>query len=399
MSSVQPILVVMLTGLGVLSFLSVVWQFLVARWFPLHQRNSRVGITPGVTFLKPLRGCDAHTRACLRSWLQQAYSGPIQILFLVQDPADPVCDCVRTLLLEFPLANARLHLFQGVSGANGKASQLAGAEVYIEHDLVLVSDADVRVSADFIAQMVIPMGDCQVGLVNCFYRLANPINNAMKWEAIATNVDFWSQVLQSRMLAPLDFALGAAFLVRRTALDEIGGFRSLTEYLADDFQLGHRIASRGHRIEIASLVVDCFELPSGWREVWLHQLRWNRTIRVCRPFPYAASIFANGTFWPLLASLAAGLTSSVSQTQFIQVTSVMVGFISLRAVMARCLAQRLAARPGFAIDSYLFILWMSPLKDLLGVLIWIAAFLGNQVVWRGLVYRVKGDGRLTRLNH
>jgi hypothetical protein len=77
----------------------------------------------------------------------------------------------------------------------------------------------------------------------------------------------------------------------------------------------------------------------------------------------------------------------------------MVGFISLRAVMARCLAQRLAARPGFAIDSYLFILWMSPLKDLLGVLIWIAAFLGNQVVWRGLVYRVKGDGRLTRLNH
>ena len=122
----------------------------------------------------------------------------------------------------------------------------------------------------------------------------------MQWEAIAINADFWSQVLQSRSLKPLDFALGAVMATRRQHLQEIGGFAGLVDCLADDYQLGNRIARRGHSIALSPVVVECWSAPMGWAEVWKHQLRWARTIRVCQPAPYFFSLLSNATLWPLL---------------------------------------------------------------------------------------------------
>ncbi len=166
--------------------------------------------------------------------------------------------------------------------------------------MILVSDADVRVPPDFLANVVAPLRDPKIGLVNCFYRLANPTTTAMQWEAVAINADFWSQVLQAASLKPLDFALGAVMLTRRKLLEETGGFSALAGCLADDYQLGHRIAQNGHRIVLCPVVVECWNEPMNWSEVWKHQLRWARTIRVCQPLPYFFSILSNATFWPLL---------------------------------------------------------------------------------------------------
>src|ERR1035437_635368 len=115
----------------------------------------------------------------------------------------------------------------------------------------------------------------------------------MQWEAIAINADFWSQVLQSRSLKPLDFALGAVMATRRRQLEEIGGFAPLVDCLADDYQLGNRIARRGHPIALSPVVVECWSAPMGWAAVWKHQLRWARTIRVCQPAPYFFSLLSN----------------------------------------------------------------------------------------------------------
>ncbi len=111
--------------------------------------------------------------------------------------------------------DAQLVVCENLAGANAKVAKLAQLEKLAKHDLILVSDADVRVPPDFLANVVAPLRDEKIGLVNCFYRLANPSTTAMHWEAVAINADFWSQVLQSQTLKPLDFALGAAMLVRR----------------------------------------------------------------------------------------------------------------------------------------------------------------------------------------
>lgn len=387
---------IVLVGLAVLSFGIVVWQFLAARRFPLHQRVADHRDAPGITLLKPLKGCDQHTLECLESWMWQVYAGPVQVLFLVQDPADPVCDLVRGLLARHPNRDARLCVFPEPVGVNAKVSKLAQAESLAAHDLILVSDADVRVPSDFLANLVMPLRDPAVGLVNGFYRLANPVTAAMRWEAVAANADFWSQVLQSRMLAPMDFALGAAMLVRREALGRIGGFRSLADHLADDFQLGHRLAKAGWKIELSPVVVECLDAPSGWAAVWAHQVRWNRTIRVCRPAPYAASLLSNGTLWPLLAAVAVWFTAAIPDPWAFRLLGLFAFFLLARSWMARSLAARLAAIPGRPPSAEGWVFAMAVPRDLLGVAVWAAALFGDRVVWRGVRYRVGRDGRLTR---
>jgi ceramide glucosyltransferase len=376
-------------ALALLSAVIGVWQFVAARRFPLHRRVTDTSFTPGVTLLKPLKGCDAHTRDCLRSWFAQDYAGPVQILFAVQDAADPVCEIVRSLQAEFPQADTRLEIVTHLLGANAKVSKLAHLESLVTREVVVISDADVKVPADLLTNLVEPLRDPQVGLVNCFYRLANPTTAAMRWEAVAINADFWSQVLQSRTLKPQDFALGAVMAVPMVRLNCIGGFHALVDYLADDYQLGNRIAKQGYRVELCPVVVECWDAPMNWRQVWAHQLRWARTIRVCQPGPFAASILSNGSLWPLVFGLAGGR----SLTVWISVAAL----LTIRESLSRLLRRRFGGDPWRDFGMARTDTSSACLKDLLGVAIWFAAFFGHLVVWRGVTYRVGRDGKLTRL--
>jgi ceramide glucosyltransferase len=371
-------------ALAILSFALLLWQFFAARKFPLHQRISGTDFSPAISILKPLKGCDTTTAESLQSWLDQNYSGPIQILFGVADANDPVCKIVQELLQKNPGRHAQLIICTEPLGANAKVSKLAQLEPHARHDLILICDADVRVPPDFLANFVAPLRDEKTGLVNCFYRLANPTTTAMKWEAVAINADFWSQVLQSQSLKPLDFALGAAILIRRKNLEAIGGFKSLTNCLADDYQLGQRIFQNGQHIALSPVVVECWDAPMNWRAVWKHQLRWARTIRVCQPLPYFSSILSNATFWPLLWLLA-----SLAETKTFCAPLTAIVFLVLRI----CLAQNLQRR--FTPDGNLISpFWLVPLKDLLQAALWFCAFAGNTVEWRGRKMKLRRDGTL-----
>jgi ceramide glucosyltransferase len=360
-------------------------------------------LQPAVTLLKPLKGCDEHTEACLRSWLAQDYAGEIQALFAVGNADDPACALVKKLLAEFPQRDAQLVVCPERLGANAKVSQLAQLEPHARHEVIIVSDADVRAPADLVANVVAPLRDEKVGLVSCFYRLANPTTPAMRWEAIAINADFWSQVLQGASFRKLDFALGAVMVTRRKQLTEIGGFRTFANCLADDYQLGNRIARHGHRIELCPVVVDCWSEPMGWGAVWKHQLRWARTIRVCQPLPYFFSILSNATLWPLLWLLAArpaiviGMHTSdaggtVVSSLYVPTSAIVILIcLIVRVVTALNLQHRLTRLPVHFSGLGLVLL-----KDLLQALIWAGSFAGNRIEWRGEQYRLRRDGTLEK---
>ena len=376
-----------LSAVAILSSIVLLWQWLAARRFPLHQKDNATIFAPGVSILKALKGCDETTGASIESWFKQDYSGPMEIIFGVADSADPVCEIVRRLIAEYPKIPARLVVCENLSGANAKVAKLARLEKLAAHDLILICDADVRVQADFLANFVLPLRDEKTALVNCFYRLANPVTTAMRWEAIAVNADFWSQVLQSKSMKPLDFALGAAIVLRRGALREIGGFDSLANCLADDFQLGHRIARNRHGIALSTTVVECWDTPQNWTHVWKHQLRWARTIRVCQPLPYFFSILSNSGFWAvvwLLFSAVSGGSRCVLMTGCF--------LLLLRILIANDLQRRFT--PGRKLVSPF---WLAPFKDLLQAAIWLVAFLGNKVEWRGRKMIVRRDGTLADL--
>ncbi|HXR05289.1 MAG TPA: glycosyltransferase [Verrucomicrobiae bacterium] len=412
-----------LAVLALLSLALLLWQWFAARRFPLHQRITDFSFSPAITLLKPLKGCDATTAESLRSWFRQNYTGRTQILFGVADATDPVCKIVRELIAENPEHNsssvaalrrvdAQLIVCDRLTGANAKVAKLVQLEKLAKHDLILVSDADVRVPPDFLANVVAPLSPSdgerdgargKVGLVSCFYRLANPTTTAMQWEAVAINADFWSQVLQAASLKPLDFALGAVMLTPRKLLAEIGGFDALADCLADDYQLGHWIAGKGHRIALCPAVVECWDAPMNWSEVWKHQLRWARTIRVCQPLPYFFSILSNATFWPLLwlATELPGLSMKTAQTTdygYFQTSGFAIGLpcgiaiavviLLMRIILAQNLQRRLT---GFANANFF---WMVPVKDLLQVAIWFGAFAGRTVEWRGRRMKLRRDGTL-----
>jgi len=374
-------------ALAGLSCALMLWQWLAARRFPLHRKTAEAGFVPAVSILKSLKGCDETTRSSLATWFKQDYSGPTEILFGVADGGDPVCEIVRQLISENPGRQARLVVCEKLAGANAKVAKLAQLEKLAAHDLILISDADVRVPPDFLANFVVLLRDEKTALVNCFYRLANPATMAMRWEALAVNADFWSQVLQSQTLEPLDFALGAAILVRRRALNEIGGFASLADCLADDYQLGQRIARKGHRIALSPMVVECWDTPQTWRQVWKHQLRWARTIRVCQPAPYFFSILSNASLWPVLWLAAASLSG-----HFLCAPIAVGGGMLLRILLAQNLQRRFTPQRKLVSPF-----WLAPVKDFLQAAIWVAAFLGHTIEWRGRKMRVRPDGILVEI--
>ncbi len=366
-------------SLALVSLVLLFWQWLVARRFPLHTHGSKADFLPAITILKPLKGVDAETAECLRSWLRLEYPAEVQFICCLDQNDDEIRDLVRILIAEFPEQMVSVVLCDQWIGPNAKVCKLHCALPDVRHDFVVVSDADTLVEPEFLRRLVQPLADEQVGLVNCFYRFANPSTPAMWWEAIGVGADFWSQVLQSNSIKPMDFALGAVMLMRRQALEESGGFRALVDFLADDYELGNRIARRGFRIELSSDVVECHERKVGWGVAWLHQLRWARTIRGCQPAPYFFSILNNVTLWMLL-----WWATSESVVWPLAVSGLLV-----RALVGSDLMRRL----NRSCDHVPW-LWMLYVKDLLGVLIWLIAFLGDSITWRGERYRIRAGGKL-----
>jgi len=205
---------------------------------------------------------------------------------------------------------------------------------------------------------------------------------------VAINADFWTQVLHARRLNKVDFALGAVMTVRRSGLEEIGGFESLVNYLADDYQLGRRIAAAGLKVELCPAVVECRTDPMTARQVWSHQVRWARTIRVCNPVQYFFSILGNATLWTTLFAVYVSILVGIERLGMI-LAGLLIPLV-LRITSALLLQKRFTGRTDH------FPWWfLPPVKDLLSVGVWASAFLGNTVQWRGHRYRVHKGGKLT----
>lgn len=367
--------------LALLSLFLTLWQWFAARHFPPRYSPPATRHSLGVTVLKPVKGLESDTLDCLKSWIHQTTPGPIQILFGVASPNDPIAQPLRQLIQEHPQADLQLIVCPVPLGPNAKVSTLAQLQPHAKHDIIIVSDADVRIDPGFIADAIAPLSDPSIGLVTCFYTLANPSTPAMHWEAVAINADFWSQVLQSQSLAPLDFALGAVMILRRSDLEQIGGFRSLLRHLADDYHLGHRIAKTGRSIHISDRTVQCWSAPMTWQAVWKHQLRWARTIRVSKPIPYLFSVLSISSVWPFFYFLATPEFTS---------TFLLTACWITRLVTATDHLQR------FSYYSSLTLLFIIP-KDFLQFAIWISSLLGNTIEWRSIRYRVTSSGELIPL--
>jgi ceramide glucosyltransferase len=336
---------------------------------------------PPVSILKPLKGVDPEIWETFCSHCEQDYP-EFQLIFGVSDPGDPAIEVVRKLQAKYPSLPIELIVCDRVLGANIKVSSLAQMLPAARHELLLVNDSDIRVPSDYLRKVITPLADASVGLVTCLYRgVASPTLGS-RLEALGISTDFVPGVLSARFLEKgLHFGLGSTLAFRRRDLEAIGGFEALLGYLADDYELGRRIAATGKRVELSAATVTTFLPAYTLRQFFRHQLRWSRTIRDVRRWGYAGLLFTFGLPWALLTLLAAhGAAWAWILLGMTFAARLAVGFVTAALV----LDDRQSFRNVFLL----------PLRDLIAPFVWAASFMGNRIHWRGDVFDLK-DGCLT----
>src|ERR1700728_1840994 len=259
---------------------------------------------PPVSVLKPIRGLDRETYENYSSFCVQDYP-EFEILFCVSDDRDPAVPVIKKLIADFPQRSIRLLIGAEEVGVSDKVNKLCRMAREARHDIVIVSDSDVRVDPSFLRAVVKPFSDPGVGGVTCLYRGLTDGGFAADLEALGNSADFAPGVLVAGLFGGLDFMLGAVMVTTKKHLAEIGGFESLADYFCDDYELGNRIAGRGYRVELSRFPVDIVYPHETLGDAFRHQLRWNLSIRYSRPWGHFGLLFAQGLPWAIFGALLA----------------------------------------------------------------------------------------------
>jgi ceramide glucosyltransferase len=342
--------------------------------------NSVLGTLPPVSILKPLKGADREMCEAFRSHCLQDYP-EYEIIFGVSEPDDPAIDFVKQLQRESPKTAIVLVVCPKKLGANVKISNLEQMLASARFDHLLVNDSDIRVEPGYLRQVMTPLADERVGMVTCLYRGVGAPTLGSRLESLGISADFIPGVLVARQLeGALHFALGSTMAFRRADLVRIGGFQSIVDFLADDYELGRRIADLGLQVQLSDVIVETHLPAYDLRGFLAHQLRWARGVRDARAAGYIGLVTTFGLMWGILAVAFAHAApwswAVLGVTVFLRLAvAITVGEFVLRD---RALWRNL---------------WLLPARDLFAVGVWIASFLGDRVTWRGDRFELK-DGRL-----
>jgi ceramide glucosyltransferase len=345
-----------------------------ARW----GRSAACPVSPSqrpapLSILKPVHGRDPRFYEAIFSLAAQDYP-EFEILFGVSDPRDPALEDIARLKREFP--GRRIEVVVVETGApNAKVGVLAELAKGARFALLLVNDSDIVAPPGYLLAVTTPLADPKVGLVTCLYRGAAD-SWAARCEALGISTEFAPSVLVARLLGQAEFALGSTMVFRTETLRQMGGFETIADYLADDYQLGRHISELGYRIEFAPVVVETDLGGESWAQTWRHQLRWARTIRVSRPAGYFGYVVTHATFWALVALAAGQWWAAAAALGLRMVAGVVVG--------AGVLHDRRIAKD----------FWLMPARDLFGFAVWLAGLFGHTVQWRDRELRLHPDGRI-----
>jgi ceramide glucosyltransferase len=328
---------------------------------------------PAISILKPIRGRDQHFYDAILSHAQQNYP-EFEIVFGIRDADDAAWIDVNRLISEFPNLPIRT-VTDAPDTPNGKVGMLISLVSAARHTTILVNDSDILVEQGYLETVVQPLADPHVGLVTCLYS-ARGGSFPARIEALGIASDFVPSLLVARTIGVVQFALGSTLLFRKEQLAAIGGFEVIADYLADDYQLGVRIAATGKRIAIAACSVETSLGAGSWRDVWKHQVRWSRTIRVSQGAGYLGSVITHAALWiALLFWLAPSPTAL--------------------ALGAACYAARVAAAFAAArVVHTKLSWWWLPVRDVFGTAVWAAGLFGGHVEWRGQRLKLRRDGRI-----
>jgi ceramide glucosyltransferase len=344
--------------------------------------SSQNNFTPPVSLLKPVHGVDFGPKENFESFCTQNYPD-YEILFAVNDESDPAVPLIRELAARFPERNIQLISGAPQIGANKKVNNLIELTRAARHEIIVLTDGDVRVLPNYLREVVAPFADPNIGAVTSFYRGIAQKSLGAELEALGAASDFFAGVLVAEWMEGMSFALGASIVTTKQWVAKIGGFEAIADMHSDDYELGHRIAKSGGKVVLSHELVWTMYAAQSARGFWNHQVRWSRTVRLCRPLSFIGLIFTHGLPWAIAAALVAP-TKSIA-------VAYLIAYLILRMVMAWTVGVR-------TVDDEIVRkkIWLIPFRDAIHFIVWLASFASNKISWGGEQFTMR-EGRMTQV--
>ena len=359
-----------------LSYLFVI--FTAHNFFRRHNSGS-ADFTPAASLLKPAGGLELEAYENFASFCRQDYP-EYEVLFGVTSEEDPCVPVIRKLMADFPKVPIRLLVTPEKIGSNDKINKVCGLARTAQHDFLVLSDADIRVGPGYLRSVIGPFRNAKVSVVTSLFT-GLPLRSLWpELEAIYLSTDFMAAVLMARRVEGMSFALGATIAVRRDCLKELGGFEAFADDAADDYEIGHRAAARGHQVELVDATVKTWCSHQTLSGFFFQRLRWAIMARQARPMGYLGYAFTQGLPWTVLAALVAPtrLLACAYVAAYLILRMGVVSMLGIRGLQDTLLKRRW---------------WLVPLWDVFAFVLWASSLFSSRIRWRGSNYRVSG-GRL-----
>lgn len=341
-----------------------------------HARAQAPAKYPPMTLLKPLHFDEPRLRQNLESFCRQDYNGSVQIVFGVQDPLDPAIRIVEQLKRENPKLDIELVIDTRIYGANRKVSNLINLVERAKYDLLVLSDSDIEAGPGYLRAVAASLeGD---GAVTCLYTGTALPNIWSRLVAMGINYQFIPNVLFGTRVGLAAPCFGSTIGLRKDLLRRIGGMEAFSNLLADDYEIGRAVREHGYRTALAPVVVAHTCTETSAREMFAHELRWARTIRMLNTYGHWGSLVTHALPLALI-----GLALNATPFAAGGLAAALAGRLAVKWRMDKVLGT--SAGPAYLL----------PLRDLLSFAIFLGSLFGGNVRWRGARFAVAPDGALS----
>jgi ceramide glucosyltransferase len=347
-----------------------------------REERAAAEFLPPVSVLKPLHGTEPDLEENLKRFFELDYP-EFELLFCARHESDPGLQMARRVGAAYPQVRARFITCGEPQFPNAKVWSLAALNEVAVYETLVTSDADARVTPDYLRRMVQELADPKCELASCLYIGRTTGGFAAQLDAVGKSVEMSGGILVADMIeGGTRFALGVSMVLRREAFALAGGFEDLGQYYAEDFVLGQRLATQGFGVRMANYVVRLMVLPQGLRESFRDQLRWMKSTRRSRP----AGHLGTGLTYALpfgLLGLAWGIAAGHPLIGLLWLLAACVNRWMLAGGVLWALQDEQAAKPAL----------IYPLRDLLGFVVWVASYMGDRMRYHGGAYSISADGR------
>jgi ceramide glucosyltransferase len=335
---------------------------------------------PPVSILKPVRGLDEGAYENFASFCRQDYP-ELEMLFCVGTGDDPNVPVIEKLAKDFPNRTVRVLVGSNQQATNDKVSKLTRLASEARHEVLVLSDSDIRVEPDYLRTVVSPLGDPKVGAVTCLYLQTDEKSFANNLQSIGQVSDFYASLSVARLLDGVKFALGSTIVISKKVLAQCGLFAAIENKPADDMLVGRLVAEKGYRVELLPYAVRAVADFESLRGFLAKRMRWAIVQKNMRPWGHLGLLLTLGLPWSILA-MALHPTAAIAAAYF-------GSYVFLRALMTATIAVW-----GLRQPSMVKKFWLIPIWDALAAVILLASFTRNRVRWRDRLYTIQ-NGTLT----